>query len=92
MVINHLLTGMILQVGIHRDLSEGAGGSIPPHADLLFEVGGCGGVERSRWVYKPVASMGLVYVPTFSLYMVNVGKYTIHGCYGYKQTKPNKNG
>ena len=23
--------------------SEGAGGSIPPHADLLFEVGGCGG-------------------------------------------------
>ena len=35
----------------------------------------------------PIASMGLVYLPTFKVdclfvFMVNVGKYTIHGCYG----------
>ena len=81
--------------GIHRDFSEGAGGSIPPHADLLFEVGGRWSqvtVKQKRGVYKPVASRGLVYLPTFSLYiyMVNVGRYTIDGCYGYKQTKPTK--
>ncbi len=31
-----------------------------------------------------IAYMRLVYLPTFSwFFMVNVGKYTIHGCYGY---------
>jgi len=25
---------------------------------------------------------GMVYLPTFNIFMVNVGKYTIHGWYG----------
>ena len=33
--------------------------------------------------------MGLVYLPTFSwFFMVNVGKYTIHGCYGSPSGDP----
>ena len=39
----------------------------------------------------PIGSMGLVYSPTFGcFFMVNVGKYTIHGSYGIlKQTCSN---
>ena len=30
------------------------------------------------------ASMGLVYLPRFGSFMLNVAKYIIHGCYGYE--------
>ena len=39
-------------------------------------------------VIHPIGSMGLVYLPTyiwiFWVNVVNVGKYTIHGSYGYQ--------
>ena len=43
-------------------------------------------LERFRGVdfgYVPIGSMGLVYLPTWMVgFMLNVGKYAIHGSYG----------
>ena len=40
--------------------------------------------SKSKDLY-PISSMGLVYLPTFGcLFMVHVGKYAIHGWYGYR--------
>ena len=52
-------------------------------------------MEDCCWVKSvsiyPIPSMGLVYLPTFGwFFMVNVGKYTIHGWYGHGYFQYNK--
>ena len=38
---------------------------------------------KSKCLALPIPSMGLVYLPTFGVFfVVNVGKYTIHGWHG----------
>ena len=45
---------------------------------------GCGNLHPTK-KHNPIGSMGLVYLPTVHeslMFMVNVGRYTIDGCYG----------
>ena len=53
---------------------------------VAFNHGNGNHPKDERKIY-PIGSMGLGYLPTFAyiwlIFMVNVGKYTIHGSYGY---------
>ena len=88
MVINHLLTGMILQVGHCKYIMPSIElNPLEPRqkkkrkGDMSHEI-----LIGSAWEIRknviPIPSMYGIYTYIWLIFMVNVGKYTIHGCYG----------
>ena len=62
MVVNHLLTGMILQVGMEKN--------------GFYQIAEWDSIPYHPWDWY-------IYLHEWLKLMVNVGKYTIHGLFGY---------